>query len=73
MNEAKIYEMRVMQVTRDQFSTLMDDYNDIGYMNASYGEIIIDLFLVDDREEFAGLIGLPLDELPTNGYMNLYP
>jgi hypothetical protein len=71
MKENKIYEMRV---NRDQFAILLDDYSDSGYTNTSYGEIIIDLFLVDDhREEFAELIGLTLDELPESGFMNLYP
>jgi hypothetical protein len=71
MKENKIYEMRV---NRDQFAILLDDYSDSGYTNTSYGEIIIDLFLVNDhREEFAELIGLTLDELPESGFMNLYP
>jgi hypothetical protein len=71
MNE---YKMFAMKVNRDQFEQLMDDYSESGYTNSSYSDIIIDLFNVEDhREEFAGLIGLPLDELPTNGYMNLYP
>jgi hypothetical protein len=71
MKENKIYEMRV---NRDQFGKLLDDYSDSGYTNTSYGEIIIDLYLVDDhREEFAELIGLTLDELPESGFMNLYP
>jgi hypothetical protein len=71
MKENKIYEMRV---NRDQFGKLLDDYSESGYVNGSYGEIIIDLYLVDDhREEFAELIGLTLDELPESGFMNLYP
>ena len=71
MNE---YKMWAMQVNRDQFEKLMDDYSESGYSNSSYSDIIIDLFNVEDhREEFAELIGLPLDELPTTGFMNLYP
>ena len=71
MNE---YKMFAMKVNRDQFEQLMDDYSDSGYSNSSYSDIIIDLFNVEDhREEFAELIGLPLDELPTTGFMNLYP
>jgi hypothetical protein len=71
MNEYKTY---AMQVNRDQFEKLLDDYSDSGYTNASYSDIIIDLFNVDDhREEFAELIGLPLEKLPESGFMNLYP
>lgn len=66
MKENKIYEMKV---NRDQFGQLLDDYSDSGYVNSSYGEIIIDLGLVDDRKEFAELVGLPLEELPTSGFM----
>lgn len=71
MNE---YKMFAMQVNRDQFGELLDNYSESGYTNPSYSDIIIDLFIVEDhREEFAELIGLPLEKLPKNGFMNLYP
>lgn len=71
MNE---YKMWAMKVNRDQFEELMDNYSDSGYTNLSYSDIIIDLFNVEDhRAEFAELIGLPLEKLPENGLMNLYP
>jgi hypothetical protein len=71
MNEHKMYGMKV---TRDQFGQLLDDYSESGYTNSSYSDIIIDLFNVEDhRAEFAELIGLPLDKLPEEGLMNLYP
>jgi hypothetical protein len=64
------------QVTSEQFSAILERYSDNGYTNIHGGDIIIDLFHIEDeeeRQEFADILAIPVDDIPADGLVTIHP
>jgi hypothetical protein len=64
----------LVRVTPEMFAIVKDDNDDSGYLNSTYGDIIIDLANVEDdrRENFAKSIDIKIEELPSHGLIIVY-
>jgi hypothetical protein len=65
----------LVRVTPEMFAIVKDDNDYSGYLNSTYGDIIIDLSHVEDddrREDFAKSIGIKIEELPSHGLIIVY-